>query len=64
MHFFFPSLNTSSTFVAGTTKQKSPRLQFETGGSTDADIKVTCKRDTTIWTDKLTGYSVDESNDT
>jgi hypothetical protein len=26
----------------------------------DADIKVTSKGDTTIWTDKLTGYSVDE----
>src|SRR5260370_29619590 len=25
----------------------------------DADIKVTSKGDTTIWTDKLTGYSVD-----
>jgi hypothetical protein len=27
----------------------------------DADIKVTSKGDTTIWTDKTTGYSVDDS---
>jgi hypothetical protein len=27
----------------------------------DADIKVTSEGDTTIWTDKLTGYSVDDS---
>jgi hypothetical protein len=34
----------------------APMLQGD-----DADIKISSKGDTTIWTDKLTGYSVDDS---